>query len=112
MYVVRNDCILHLSISLFWLYLYSLVIKFIIFSQAWYEYYLWQLRKDELDHEKLSAAEFPEEISQIDNTSEQEQVRKELVQELKTKSVERKKIEEDIFINSCVLMAIKECFID
>lgn len=65
-----------------------------------------------MDNEKLSAAEFPEEISQIDNTSEQEQVRKDFVQELKAKSVERKKIEEDIFINSCVLMAIKEFFVD
>lgn len=86
--------------------------KYLIFPQAWYEYYLWQLRKDELENEKFSAVDFPGGISQTDFTSEQEQVRKDIIQELNTKSGERKKVQEDIFINSCVLMAIREFFVD
>lgn len=64
-----------------------------------------------MEQQNRLTEEYSDEVSQT-LLQESALIQKEFINLLRDKTEERKKIAEDMFVNSCVLMAIKEFVLD
>lgn len=85
--------------------------------KAWHEYYLWQKRAEDMANPNLGWATYPkgdamEKTLDSTNANKTEDIKKQWIEYINEGKNDAKKVEENVFINTCVLLAIKQFIFD